>query len=371
VADAQRPDDTDGRDGHDGRCHDRVDGQGRGPGRGKDRDGLSWPVGPMLAVPGKLPLPLGDWAYEVKWDGVRALARTRRDGTATLAGRAGTDLTSRYPELAGLAAVVGGHDAVVDGEIVTFTGGRPDFQRLQHRIHTARPTPALVQAIPARLVLFDLLHLDGRSLMHLSYARRRDLLDSLRTGTDPAVEIPDSLTGLTAAGAADLLAATAERGLEGLVAKRCSAPYRPGVRSPDWVKLKNTRTMTVTIGGWKPGHRHGAELGALLVGVPLPHGPRVSSLRFVGAVGSGLTEAELDRLAALLARLRQSDSPFDQPLPPNSAAQARWAQPILTGEITYSDTTHDGHVRHPVWRGLTLGSTGSPPSLPNRRCLNR
>ncbi|MCV2487942.1 non-homologous end-joining DNA ligase [Geodermatophilus sp. YIM 151500] len=301
---------------------------------------------PMLASAGELPGPDdAAWGYEFKWDGVRALAAVR-GGRLELRSRRGTDITVRYPELARLPAPLAdpATDAVVDGEIVALDrSGRPDFGALQNRMHRTGPeVPRLAAAAPVTYLVFDLLSAGGADLCARAYAERRALLDELapsgrRWGVTPWFR----------GGGASVLAASRDAGLEGVVAKRLDSPYRPGVRSPEWRKVKNVRTQSVVVGGWRPGQgRRAGGVGSLLVGVHDDAGRLV----YAGHVGTGFTDRALRELAGLLTP--RPTSPFAAALPREIIRDARWAEPELVGEVTYAHWTADGRMRHPSWRGL-------------------
>jgi bifunctional non-homologous end joining protein LigD len=141
--------------------------------------------------------------------------------------------------------------------------------------------------------------------------------------------------------------ATLENGLEGVVAKRLDSPYRPGVRGPEWRKVKNVRTQAVVVGGWRPGQgRRAGGVGSLLVGVPDDEGRLV----YVGHVGTGFTQQDLRDLEGMFTRRRTS--PFDGALPREVTRDAHWVEPTLVGEVGYAVWTADGRLRHPAWRGL-------------------
>ncbi|WP_353828493.1 ATP-dependent DNA ligase [Agromyces sp. SYSU T0242] len=301
---------------------------------------------PMLAAPGAPGLVTGDdWAVEWKWDGVRILARVE-DGAVRLVSRNGIDRTAAYPELAALASALRA-DAVVDGEIVALDeAGRPDFGLLQPRMHLERPreVAAAAASVPVRLFLFDVLEVAGVPTIDEPYVRRRERLERLvRSGTDAPVEVPPTV-GLDAGAALEEARRT---GLEGIVAKRRSSPYRPGVRSDDWVKIALSRTQEVVIGGYRrgAGSRTG-RIRSLLVGVPTSEG-----LRYAGRVGSGLRERETERLQERLDGLAVDVSPF-LAVPDADAADAAWVRPEVVGEIEFGDWTRTGVARHPRWRGL-------------------
>ncbi|MGW2592700.1 non-homologous end-joining DNA ligase [Streptomyces sp. NPDC001515] len=298
---------------------------------------------PMLATPGSLPLPGGDarWAVETKQDGQRVLVYLPGDGTVTIRSRAGHTITAAYPELHGLPDAVGARPAVLDGEIVApDADGRPDFGRLQSRMGVAGAPGATALRVPVHLVLFDVLLLDGRDLTGLPWTRRRQALTGL--GLDgPAWSVPAAVVDH----ARSALDATREAGLEGIVAKRLDSRYRPGARSPDWIKIKNVRTEDAVIGGWVPGRGRLEGLpGAVLLGERHKGG-----LRYIGSVGTGWSDRERGQLAALLTAAAWPDCPFDHdPAVPG----ARWVLPRLVAEITYSTRTRAGHLRHPSWHRL-------------------
>jgi bifunctional non-homologous end joining protein LigD len=234
------------------------------------------------------------------------------------------------------------HRVVLDGEIVSFdANGRPSFGRLQSRMHVRSESQArrLAKETPVVYVAFDLLWLDGHSLMALPYAERRERLQEL--GLDgTSWQTPDHVVGNGPA----VLEASLANGLEGVVAKRLDSPYEPGRRSPCWVKVKNVRREDVVVGGWLPGEGKRRErIGALLVGVP-----EDGRLRYAGRVGTGFTEAELDRLAKVLEQ--REDSPFGgTPQPPRHAV---YVQPTRVAEVEFTEWTSDGMLRHPSYKGL-------------------
>src|SRR3712207_4101394 len=197
----------------------------------------------MLASPGELPPPAQDdaWGYEFKWDGVRAISVVEA-GTLALWARSGTDITVRYSELSRLPGALSRHDAIVDGEVVALDArGRPDFGALQGRMHRTGPeVRRMAAAAPVTYLVFDLLEWDGESLLGLPYAQRRERLETLRLAGERWVPTP-----WFRGGGAVVLAASRDNGLEGIVAKRLDAPYRPGLRGPDWRKVKNVRTQAV------------------------------------------------------------------------------------------------------------------------------
>ncbi|MCZ4517564.1 ATP-dependent DNA ligase [Rhodococcus ruber] len=290
-------------------------------------------ISPMLATAGDI-LGLGDdeWSFEGKWDGFRIVAEFTH-GSMTLRSRSGNDYTEKFGALQSLADDLSDHDAVVDGEVVVFdANGISSFEMLQNATRD-----------DIRFIAFDLLYLDGTSLLRKKYSDRRRLLELLTTGLD-SVLVPPRLTG----SAEDAVAESRERGWEGVIAKRTDSVYQPGKRAHTWIKYKNWRTQEVVIGGWRRGQgRRAGGFGSLLMGIPDGDG-----LRYVGRVGTGFDDRALDTLAALLAPLETSDSPFSAVLPTADRNGAVWVEPTLVGEVRFYESTESGHLRHPSWRGL-------------------
>lgn len=290
----------------------------------------------MLAVAG--PLPEGQrWAYELKWDGVRALAIVDGRGVR-LVGRSGRDLSDAYPSLT-RGGLVAASPLVVDGEVVAFDEhGRPSFQALQSAGGRRR-----AGAAPLSYLVFDVLRAGDRSLLPASYEERRAVLSRL------GLHVPGwSVPGTFGPPGADVLAASAEAGLEGVVAKRRDSPYLPGRRSAAWVKAKNVRTQEVVVGGFTRGQGYrSTRFGSLLLGIPGEHG-----LDYVGNVGTGFDEASLADLGARLAELEIDRSPFSGPVPGARGKGVRYVRPALVGEVRFSEWTRGGRLRQPSWRGL-------------------
>jgi bifunctional non-homologous end joining protein LigD len=301
-------------------------------------------VKPMLARAGSLPRGDRGWVYEIKWDGVRAIAYSR-PGELRLESRNLKEITAQYPELARLNRALSSHAAILDGEIVALDErGRPSFEALQRRMHVGSDSQIkrLAKTTPVTYMIFDLLWLDGHSLMELPYGERRGRLQDLAL-SGPSWQTPEPLAGR----GRDVLAATAEQGLEGVVVKRLDAPYEPGARTGSWIKVKNVGRQEVVVGGWMPGEgRRRDRIGALLVGVYEPAG----QLRYAGRVGTGFTESELDRLAKLLGPLQRDDSPFTAgERPPRTAC---FSEPELVAEVEFREWTKSGVLRQTSYKGL-------------------
>lgn len=305
-------------------------------------------VRPMLATLGALPPPSedDDFGYEMKWDGVRAVVYVD-DGTVRVMTRNDRDVVASYPELRGLAPVMRSTRVVLDGEIVAVDRrtGRISFAALQERMHVQDSARArrLAERVPVTYLAFDLLYLDGRHTVTLPYTTRRELLEGLAL-RGPHWDTPPSFRG----GGADVLAASREQGLEGVLAKRLTSVYEPGRRSRSWVKVKNVLTQEVVVAGWRPGQGSRAgTIGSLLLGIPDGDG-----LAFVGQVGTGFTQEALRDLERRLKPLARKTSPLTGDVPRQLLEDARWVSPRLVGEVQFSEWTRDGRLRHPSWRGL-------------------
>lgn len=302
-------------------------------------------IRPMLATLSSLPESDDAYAYETKWDGVRAIAYVH-DERVRLLTRNDADVTAAYPELAGLGAALGPIDAIFDGEIIARDrAGRVSFGLLQPRMHLreARQIARLVEQTPVSYEIFDLLFLDGHSTMDLPYRQRRELLDGLGLSGLHWATTPYTVGG----GAAALAKAVAEQ-TEGVVAKRVDSRYLPGKRGPAWLKIKNFRTQEVVVGGWRGGQgARAGTIGSLLLGIPGPSG-----LEYVGQVGTGFTRDTLAQLHELLAARARRTSPFAGGVPARDSKDAHWVSPKLVGEVAFAEWTRDGRLRHPSWRGL-------------------
>jgi bifunctional non-homologous end joining protein LigD len=302
----------------------------------------------MLATAGALPGHQEAYAFEPKWDGIRAVAHW--DGsTLRLETRTLRDVTVAYPELAPLGPALGPAPTILDGEVVALDErGAPSFQRLQERMHVADRHLAArkAEAVPVAYFAFDVLHLGAGSTLELPWTVRRRLLDDL------AVRGPSWTTPPAFPGEGDAtLAAARERGLEGVVAKRLDSPYVPGARSPAWVKVKILRREEFVVGGWLPGEgsREGG-IGALLMGRPDGEG----RLRYCGAVGTGFTAAELGRLAGRLRPLVSAESPFADPVPRRDAV---FVVPRLVVDVEFRERTTTGILRQASYKGERIDKT--------------
>jgi len=300
----------------------------------------------MLATAGVLPSDDAGWAYEMKWDGLRALAYVVR-GAVRLTSRTGRDITHAYPELASPPDALAGRQLVLDGEIVALVGGSwPDFEALQQRMNigSAAQAKALSAQIPVSYLAFDLLWLDGQSVLGQRYTRRRELLEALGL-QGSRWQVPPSFAGESGA---DIQAVSRHQDLEGIVAKRLGSRYEAGRRTPAWRKIKNISRQEFVIGGWKPGEGGRAGwIGSLLVGFY-----EDGSLVYCGHVGTGFTQQTLRMLGSKLEPLHRDTSPFGEPVPPEDARYVRWVEPVLVAEVAFVGWTKSGRLRGPSYKGL-------------------
>jgi len=290
-------------------------------------------MAPMLATHGSVEkLSSIVWAFEGKWDGYRLLVDADH-GKLELRSRSGRDVTAEYPQLEALAADLADHHVILDGEVVALDeSGVPSFEEMQNRARSSR----------VEFWAFDILALDGRSLLRAKYSDRRKILEALAQGG--GLIVPEQLPG----DGRTALEYARERRWEGVVAKKRDSTYQPGRRSQSWIKDKLWRTQEVVIGGWRAGEGgRTSGIGALLVGVPEDDG-----LHFAGRVGTGFTDKMLGDLKKTLAPLRTDESPFAARFTGPDAKGVTYVTPTLVGEVRYSERTSDGRLRQPSWRGL-------------------
>lgn len=290
-------------------------------------------IAPMLATHGSVTaLKASQWAFEGKWDGYRLLIEADH-GTLRVRSRRGREVTREYSELRSLATDLAEHHVILDGEAVVLDGsGVPNFHEMQNRGRGSR----------VEFWAFDVLYLDGRSLLRARYSDRRKVLEMLAAGSD--LIVPELLPG----DGAQALEHSGNRGWEGVIAKRRDSTYQPGRRSSSWIKDKHWSTQEVVIGGWKAGEGgRSSGIGSLLMGIPTGDG-----LHFAGRVGTGFTERDLANLKKTLAPLHTDESPFHPALPRSEARGVTYVEPVLVGEVRYSEWTPDNRLRQSSWRGL-------------------
>lgn len=301
---------------------------------------------PMLATPGTHVPQGGEWCHEVKWDGVRALGAVDADGAVTLTSRNGNRITPAWPEL--VTPPAGVRDLVVDGEIIALNErGVPDFRVLAERMHVRNVATVarLAARITATYMVFDVLRLDGEDVCGLPlHERRRRLadLDLGRSGWQVPPEYDDGNM---------LFEATRAQGLEGIVSKRRDSTYRPGERSPHWLKFPHRHRGSFVVGGWRPQVGTSDRLAALLVGEPTADG-----LAYRGRVGSGVGPKQSRALTELLAPLARATSPFADEVPRVDAEGTTWVEPVVVVDV---DTHGLGYerLRQPSYQGVRTDLT--------------
>ncbi len=289
----------------------------------------------MLASSGE-PFDGEDWFFEVKWDGMRALAFVETD-SVRIVNRQRRDATLRYPELAPFCELPPG--SVIDGEIVVLRSGKPDFERLVSReqARSARRARIAAQTNPATFIAFDLLY---EKFVPIQSRALRERRERLRTLLESAKVDPVVLSdGVEAEGRA-FFDGVCERGLEGVVAKRLESRYTPGVRSPHWIKIKRRHQLCCAVIGYLA---EGDDVRSLVIAADTDGG-----LAYVGRVGSGIDEATRARLLEELAR-----RPAEQPIVECPIA-ARWVAPGVYCTVDYLEISKSGKLRGPVFRSLVI-----------------
>jgi bifunctional non-homologous end joining protein LigD len=295
-------------------------------------------LAPMLATEGSVErLKSSQWSFEGKWDGYRVLVDANR-GKLNLRSRRGRDVTHEYPQFEALGADLADHHVILDGEAVALDeSGVPSFGEMQNRARSTR----------VEYWAFDILHLDGRSLLRAKYSDRRRLLEALAEGGGLIVP------GLLPGDGPEAMEHARKHRWEGVIAKKRDSTYQPGRRSSSWIKDKIWNTQEVVIGGWRQGEGgRSSGIGALMLGIPEDGG-----LHFAGRVGTGFTEKELTKLKRILKPLHTDESPFNTRLPTQDARGVTFVRPELVGEVRYSERTSDGRLRQPSWRGLRPDKT--------------
>ena len=296
---------------------------------------------PMLATVADSVPKGAAWVHEVKWDGMRVLVDVRA-GRVTVWSRTEREVTAAFPELDALAETY--DDMLLDGEVVALDAGRPSFHALAERMHVSerRRAERLVATRPITVMIFDLLRLFGNDLTSQPWSARRELLERLalhgRHWQVPPVYDDGE----------QLLAATADQGLEGIVSKRRSAAYAAGRRSPDWRKRPHRNSLSVVVGGWRPEVGTTGRMGAVLVGLPDGRG----GWRYAGRVGAGLAGTAGEALAMRLRPLAIDTSPFADEVPAIDARGTTWVEPRLVVEVASLELTEQHRLRQPAYLGL-------------------
>ena len=302
----------------------------------------------MLATSGTH-VPSGEeWAHEVKWDGMRILADSAGHGDRgryRLTSRNDNDVTAAWPDVAeGLREMRGlrRRDLLVDGEVIALNAdGVPDFRVLQERMHVRQASAVrrLVTTVPVTFMAFDLLRLDGADLTAEPLERRRSLLTEVLD--ESPWQVPASYDD-----GPMLLDATRQQGLEGIVSKRLASPYRPGERSPHWLKFPHRFRVSYVVGGWRPQEGTTDRLASLHVGTPTPDG-----LLYNGRVGSGIGPRQSRALTEAVAGLARSTPPFADEVPRVDAVGSTWLEPVLVVDVESHGRGYQ-RLRQPSYRGL-------------------
>jgi bifunctional non-homologous end joining protein LigD len=311
-------------------------------------------IEPMAATLADRSFDDQDWLFEVKWDGYRIEAVVR-DGKPRLYTRNGNDGEAYFPRLLTPATWINAAEAIVDGEVVALDdAGMPDFSLLQE-VSGSPSTRLVYQA-------FDLLYLDGRSLLRVPLEDRKALLRTVLRSGDRRVRFADHVLGEGRA----FLDAAAAQGLEGVIAKHRRSTYEPGTRSKAWLKIKHRPEQELVVGGFTPGEGAAHELGAVAVGVYEQEG-RARKLRFAGKVGSGFTAATRRMLRRRLEALAIEEPPFDPPPPKDYKGRwggdlkgITWVRPEVVIRAELGGWTRDNLVRQAAYKGLDEG--GKPPT---------
>jgi bifunctional non-homologous end joining protein LigD len=304
---------------------------------------------PMPRMPKGVPVTLAQlqdhpfsdphWVFEIKWDGVRAIAQIE-DGKTTLWARSGRDITPEYPEFKDLASHFRVNNAIADGEIATLDrDGRSDFQKLQNRLGVQNPSRQLMDSVPVNYYFFDLPYADGFDLRRAPLIERKALLKSILL-PDQRIHYSEDVPEQGQA----LFEAAREKGLEGIVAKRADSPYT-GTRTSAWIKLKIVKELDAVIAGYTAGRGSRKYFGALVLGL---YDKR--ELKFIGAVGTGFDEKHQASLFEKLQALRTSSCPFRKV--PALREAVEWVKPELVARVKYANWTADSHLRAPVFLSL-------------------
>ena len=304
-------------------------------------------IKPMLAHPFEKAFDSKDWVFEVKWDGVRAILY-KNDNNIKIQSRNGNDITKLYPELVNMmkTSLRSSKSTVLDGEIVVLNEkGIPDFHTHQHRMHvqSSHEIMSLSVKTPATYYVFDILYDDGKNLENLGYLERRQILDSILK-TNDTIRISEYIEEK----GTQILASSKELNLEGIVAKHKKSVYREGIRSRDWLKIKNTKTQDCVIIGYSRGlGSRESHFGSLVLAV---YSPKEKKLKFAGHVGTGFNDQSLAEIYEKLKRLESNSRPVDRI--PYLNRETKWLKPILIAEVKFDEWTPDGILRAPVFLRL-------------------
>ena len=301
-------------------------------------------IKPMLATAIDKPFNNKEWVFEVKWDGVRAIAFERND-MGRLQSRNGNDITATYPEVgeALQRSLTGIDSAILDGEIVVLDkNGHPDFQGHQRRMHiqNTKEIEKLAQEIPATYYLFDILYHNGENMEQSDYLERRQLLTQI-IRPNQYIRISDFIEerGI------EMLQHTKKLNLEGIIAKKKTSPYEEGTRSRDWLKIKNIKTQDCVVVGYTEGlGRRKNGFGSLLLAI---YNPLKKTFTFVGHSGSGFDDQSIKLIYSKLEKIRTHTMPIERL--PYKNRNTVWVEPAFVAEIKFTGWTKDGIMRAPIF----------------------
>jgi bifunctional non-homologous end joining protein LigD len=288
-------------------------------------------IKPMLASISKTAFDDKDWLYEIKWDGYRAIAALK-NGNLDLYSRNGIDFKTRFPSIAQALLKIK-HDVVLDGEIVLLNEkDLPDFQKLQHYENHLN--------YPLIYYVFDMLSLDGKDTKQLPLTDRKKLVKKL-LGKNKTVQYCDHIENNGIA----FLDKAKEQGLEGIIAKKKDSSYTPGIRSKEWLKLKNVQSTEAVIVGYTEPQGGRTHFGSLILA-----SPKAKKWQYRGHVGTGFSHEKLGSLKKMMKPLQTDESPFQEKVPLNG--KTTWLKPKLVADIAYTEMTRDGIFRHPSFLRL-------------------
>jgi DNA ligase D-like protein (predicted ligase)/DNA ligase D-like protein (predicted 3'-phosphoesterase) len=293
---------------------------------------------PMLAQSSDTPFSSGDWIFEIKWDGIRAISYL--NGGLSIRSRNGYELGSQFPELGELKGLA--RNVVLDGEIVVMVDGRADFQTVVERSKAISPQDAayLSQKHPATYIIFDILEKEGEPLIALPLVERKRILkESVRDGRSAVLSVFVEGDGET------YYKAAVGRGVEGIMAKKKDSPYEPGRRSSSWLKIKRLLSCDCVIFGFtEGGGERGKTFGALMLGV-YDNGRPV----YLGKVGTGFSADAIQELSKTFKALEVEKATLKGT---DVAEKITWIKPELVAEIVYQTLTKEGKLRMPRFKGL-------------------
>jgi DNA ligase D-like protein (predicted ligase) len=297
----------------------------------------------MLAQSAKAPFTSKNWIFEIKWDGFRAISYTS-GGEIEIRSRNDKELRYTFPELEELGSLTG--NTVLDGEIVVMQHGKPDFQALleRNRANSTRDIRYETAELPAIYVVFDMLEKDGKPLVHFPlFERKRILKESVREGKNVIVSEFVETEGES------YFQAALQKGLEGIMAKKIVSPYESGMRSSNWLKIKETSTCDCVIFGYTKGEGDREKtFGALILGL---YDPSKRLYVYVGKVGTGFSRNVIELLLKTFSGLRIEEKTLQDV---DVAEEVTWLKPELVGEIVYQSVTKDERLRMPRFRGLRV-----------------